>query len=231
MSTGAVTQSSDVMCTSASPVQATGDVAASMTATRPVEVPGTMRVAPRPVEAPGAKTATRVLWTCPSPVRELLPLPIQVCLSLRTNGKVKRNPPAVVSDQGDLSDRDPPKDEELDQEFSEEANYRETMRGVHSFMGWHQIPDFGSSSSSLDNNPCASSRVQPNGKVSIKLLADDWLCRKLEKPFTIAEGYPSMSAETAGLLRDQFVKTPRSAKWCDMHTDKKDVVKSKVTSW
>ena len=111
--------------------------------------------------------------------------------------------PAVVCDQESLSDRDPVKDGDLDQEFSEEANYRETMRGVHSFMGWHQIPDFDSSSSSLDDNPFASPWAQPTRKVSIKIPANDWLCRKLEKlNVTIAEGYPSRSAETAGLLRD-----------------------------
>ena len=30
---------------------------------------------------------------------------------------------------------------------SEEANYREMMRGMRYFMGWHQISDFDSSSS------------------------------------------------------------------------------------
>ena len=66
--------------------------------------------------------------------------------------------PTGASNQGKLSDRDIPKDEELDQELSI-ANYWETMRGVRSFMGWHQIPDFDSSSSSLDDNPFASSRT------------------------------------------------------------------------
>ena len=75
--------------------------------------------------------------------------------------------PDVVSDWEVLSDRDPAKDDELDQELSEEANCRETMRGVHSFMGWHQIPDFYSLSSSLDDHPFASFRTQPTGKVSI----------------------------------------------------------------
>ena len=75
MSTGAVTQSSDVLCIGASPVQATGDVAASMTATQPneapgtkmgsvasmtatwpVEAPGTIKVATQPIEAPGARS-------------------------------------------------------------------------------------------------------------------------------------------------------------------------------
>ena len=65
--------------------------------------------------------------------------------------------PDVASDREVLSDRDPTKDDELDQELSEEVNYRETMRRVRSFMGWHQIPDFDSSSSSLDDNSFAGS--------------------------------------------------------------------------
>ena len=65
--------------------------------------------------------------------------------------------------------QDPPKDKELDQEFSVEANYRVKMRGVRSFMGWHQIPDFDSSLSSLEDNPFAGSRAQPTGKVFIKM--------------------------------------------------------------
>ena len=109
-----------------------------------------------------------------------------------------------------------------DQELSEEASYRETIRGVRSFMGWHKIPEFDSISSS-DDNLFASSRVQPTGKVSVKLPVDDWLYRKMEKlNLTFTEGYPSRKTETAGLLRDQFVKTPRSSRWYDMHADKKD---------
>ena len=75
MSTGPITQSCHVLLSGASPVQATGDVAASMTATQPVEAPGmkrgsaasmtatqpveapgTMRVATQPVEAPCARS-------------------------------------------------------------------------------------------------------------------------------------------------------------------------------
>ena len=49
--------------------------------------------------------------------------------------------------------------------------------------------------------------------------------------FTITEGYPSRNAKTAGLLRDQFVKPPRSSRWYDMHTDKKDSDIATVCSW
>ena len=66
----------------------------------------------------------------------------------------------------------------------------------------------------------------------MKLPVDDWLCRKMEKlNLTVAEGYPSRSTEPAGLLRDQFVKTPRSFKWYDMHVDKKNCDRSTVCSW
>ena len=98
-------------------------------------------------------------------------------------------------------------------------------------MGWHKIPEFDSVSSS-DDNPFAGSRVQPTGKVSVKLPVGDWLCRKMEKlNVTITEGYPSRNTETAGLLRDQFVKTPRSSRWYDMHADKKDSDAATVCSW
>ena len=77
--------------------------------------------------------------------------------------------------------------------------------GVRSFMG--------SASSSLDDNPFAGSRVKPTGKVSVKLSLDECLCRKFEKlNVTVAEGYPSRNTDTGGLLRDQFLKTPRSSK-------------------
>ena len=98
-------------------------------------------------------------------------------------------------------------------------------------MGWHKIPEFDRVSSS-DDNPFAGSQVQPTGKVSVKLPVDDWLCRKMEKlNLTITEGYPSRNTKTAGLLRDQFVKPPRSSRWYNMHTDKKDSDIATVRSW
>ena len=125
----------------------------------------------------------------------------------------------------------PDKDDSGDQELSEEASYRETIRGVRSFMGWHKILEFDSVSSS-DDNPFAGPQIQPTGKVSVKLPVDDWLCKKMENfNFTITEGYPSRNTETAGLLRDQFVKPPRSSRWYDMHADKKDSYIATVCSW
>ena len=118
--------------------------------------------------------------------------------------------------------------ESTDQEISEEASYRETMRGVRSFMGWHKVPEFESVSSS-DDNPFASSHVQPTSKESVKLPVDDWLCKKIEKlNLTITEGYPARNSETAGLLKDQFIKPTR---WYRMHAEKKDCDKVTVSSW
>ena len=99
-------------------------------------------------------------------------------------------------------------------------------------MGWDQVPEFDSSSSAQDDNPFTGTRPPQPGKVSVKVPVDDWLCRKFEKlNITVQEGYPSRASETAGLIRDQFVKPPRTLKWYDMFTEKKDFSRSKVSSW
>ena len=109
--------------------------------------------------------------------------------------------PASIHDQSDLPETT------TDQDLSEDANYRETIRGVRSFMGWHHIPDYDNSAASMDDNPFAGSRVKRTGKVSVRLPVDEWLCRKMEKlNLTVAEGYPSSNSENSGLLRDQFVR-------------------------
>ena len=69
----------------------------------------------------------------------------------------------------------------MDQELSPEQTYRETFRGVRFFMGWNQVPEFDSASSSQNDNPFAGTRPQEPGKVSVKVPVDDWLCRKFEK--------------------------------------------------
>ena len=60
-------------------------------------------------------------------------------------------------DRGELLD--------VDQEVSAQQTYRETLSGMGLFMGWKQVPEFDSSSSSLDDNPFARSRTQNTGKV------------------------------------------------------------------
>ena len=226
----------------------------SKSATHPVQGPGTSDVATQPLQAPGAKTATQPLQapgagTATQPLQapgtgpEVLPTsidPAQLDQSLsggrtaeiagesESESELDREPasPASANTQGELPE------DSTDQDLSKGANFRETIRGVRSFMGWHRIPDFDSDSSSLDDNPFAGSRVKPTGKVSVKLPVDDWLCRKFERlNLTVAEGYPSRNSETGGLLHDQFVKPPRSSKWYEMHTDKKDSASTTVCNW
>ena len=48
---------------------------------------------------------------------------------------------------------------------------------------------------------------------------------------TITEGYPARNSETAGLLKDQFSKPPRSSRWYGMHAEKKDCDNVTVSSW
>ena len=128
------------------------------------------------------------------------------------------------------ADRDVSRDDP-DSEPTEEANCRETMRGVRSFMNWHMVPEFETVSSTADDNPFAGARVQPTDKVSVKVPVDDWLCRKMSSlNLTITEGYPTRNTDNTGLLRDQFIKTPRSSRWYGMHAEK-DSESSTVRTW
>ena len=97
------------------------------------------------------------------------------------------------------------------QSLSEEQTYRETMRGIQSFMGWTHIPDIDSSAGKSEDNPFAGLKLQTPGKVSVHLTTDEWLRRKLSKlNLTLVEGYPSHSSETWGLQKDHFVQQARS---------------------
>ena len=191
---------------------------------------------PKPVEAPGAGTATQPVEALSAGL-EVLPTgtgsaALHAELTGSDNEEEFHSEPGSPVD-GNVRDGSPDltRDESADQELPEESTYRETIRGVRSFMGWHQIPEFDIVSST-DNNPFAGSRAKPTGKVSVKLPGDDWLCRKMEKlNLTVAEGYPSKNTQTAGLLQDQFVKTPRSSRWYDLQADKKESDSSAVCYW
>ena len=69
---------------------------------------------------------------------------------------------------------------EADQMLLEEQNYRETMSGVRSFMGWTHIPEVDSALLSSEDNPFAAPKQQPAGKTSVNLPTDDWLCHKMD---------------------------------------------------
>ena len=76
-----------------------------------------------------------------------------------------------MEEEGEVSDQDTAMPEqELGQQLSDEQNYQQTIRGVRSFMGWHQVSEFGSSASSQDDNLFAGPRRKPTGKVSANYL-------------------------------------------------------------
>ena len=120
--------------------------------------------------------------------------------------------PTGQAEEGKLSDLD--QDvcvTDTDYASTKEQNYRETMAGVRSYMGWTHIPDIDSAMSSAEDNPFAAPKQQPVGKVSVNLPTDDWLCRKMDGlNLTLVQGYPSRSSETEGLQRGQFVKPSKS---------------------
>ena len=127
-----------------------------------------------------------------------------------------RPPVDIFVEEGELSDQEPDAAAtDPDQTLSEDQNYRETMRGIRSFMGWTHIPDMDSAAATSDDNPFAGPKTQPTGKVSVKMPTDEWLCRKMGKlNLTLVEGYPSRSTEAGDLLKDQFVRPARSqSKW------------------
>ena len=83
----------------------------------------------------------------------------------------------LFAEEGDFSE-----DPEFEQELptSGEQTYRETMRGIRSFMGWSHIPDMDSSNPS-DDNPFAGPKAPLPSKVSVQMPTEDYLCRKLSK--------------------------------------------------
>ena len=95
-----------------------------------------------------------------------------------------------LSDEPDISFTDP------DQSLSEEQSYRETMRGIRSYMGRTHIPDMDSGTKSSDDHPFAGPKLQTPGKVSVSLPTDEWLCSKLNNlNLTLVQGYPSRTTE------------------------------------
>ena len=61
------------------------------------------------------------------------------------------------AEEGELSDLDQDVSvTDTNQAACEEQKYRETMRGVRSYMGWSHIPDMDSSMSCAEDNPFAA---------------------------------------------------------------------------
>ena len=88
-------------------------------------------------------------------------------------------PVDIFVEEGELSDQDPDAaSADPDQVLSEDQNYRETMRGIRSYMGWSHIPDLDTATTASDDNPFAGPQSQPTGKISVNMPTDEWLCKK-----------------------------------------------------
>ena len=69
-----------------------------------------------------------------------------------------------MSDELDASVTDP------DQSLSEEQSYRETMRGIRSFMGWTHIPDMDTTAGSSDETPLLDLDCNPQARFLLSYL-------------------------------------------------------------
>ena len=135
-----------------------------------------------------------------------------------------RPPVDLYPEEGELSDDHEVSLTDPDQSLSEEQSYRETMRGIRSYMGWTHVPDLDSGTKTSDDNPFAGPKLEHPGKVSVNLPTDEWLCNKLSKlNITLVQGYPSPTTEAGTLQRDQFVRPAKSqSKWYGVHSETKD---------
>ena len=154
-------------------------------------------------------------------------------LSSEAGSMLSDNPPLdLYTEEGELSEDQDQPITDPDQPVSEEQNYRDTMQGIRSFMGWSNIPEMDSTASNSDDNPFAGPKTVTPGKVSVKMPTEDWLCRKLAKlNLTLVEGYPSRGSEAGGLAKDVFLRPARTqSKWYGLHTDPK-AESSQISSW
>ena len=120
-----------------------------------------------------------------------------------------------------------------DQSLSEEQSYRETMRGIRSYMNWSHIPDIDSGATTSEDNPFSGPKTHTPGKVSVTLPTDEWLCKKMSRlNLTLTQGYPTRASEAGGLLRDQFVRPPKSqSKWYAFQANPKKDSDQTISSW
>ena len=144
-----------------------------------------------------------------------------------------RPPLDLFPEEGELSDDQEANLSDHDQSLSEEQSYRETMRGIPSYMSWNHIPDIDSGATTSEDNPFAGPKLHTPGKVSVNLPTDEWLCRKMSNlNITLVQGYPTRTSEVGGLLRDQFVRPPKSQqKWYGFHANPKKDSDQSVSSW
>ena len=81
------------------------------------------------------------------------------------NDSVTQELPISQYEEGEVSDLEQDTSvTDTGQASTEEQNYRETMRGVCSYMGRTHIPDIDNQTSSAEDNPFGAPKQQPVGK-------------------------------------------------------------------
>ena len=136
-----------------------------VSATQPVEAPGTDTENLPTDQEPIFSSTTGVKPQLHSPVPPITPADISTGPPVSVeepDQEASSDRSSHSPDEGELSDRESIQGQEGliegDQELSAEQSYRETLRGVRSFMAWNDIPEFDSASSSQDDNPFTGSR-------------------------------------------------------------------------
>ena len=144
-----------------------------------------------------------------------------------------RPPVHIFPEEGELSDDQEANLSDHDQSLSEEQSHRETMRGIRSYMNWSHIPDIDCGTTTSEDKPFAGRKMHTPGKVSVNLTTDEWLCKKMSKfNLTLTQGYPTHTSEAGGLLKDQFVRPPKSqSKWYGFHANPKKNSDQTVSAW
>ena len=84
-----------------------------------------------------------------------------------------RPPLDIFPEEGELSDDQEANLSDHDQSLSEEQSYRETMRGIRSYMDWNYIPNIDSVATTSEDNPFAGPKLHTPGKVSVNLPTDE----------------------------------------------------------
>ena len=92
-------------------------------------------------------------------------------LSSEAGSMLSDNPPLdLYTEEGELSEDQDQPITDPDQPVSEEQNYRDTMQGIRSFMGWSHIPEMDSTASTSDDNPFAGPKTVTPAKCRLKCL-------------------------------------------------------------
>ena len=76
-----------------------------------------------------------------------------------------RPPVDIYAEEGELSEDPDATAMESEQVPSEEQTYRETMKGIRSYMGWSDIPDLDNTTTASDDNPFSGPKATTPGKV------------------------------------------------------------------